>query len=74
MASLTVLIFSASSSGISRSKRLFELHHQLDHVQRIRAQVFLKAGAGGHFGFVHLQLLDNDLLNFIFYGHACFSS
>ena len=34
---------------------LFELHHQLDHVQRIRAQVFLEAGAGGHFGLIHLQ-------------------
>ncbi len=53
---------------------LFELHHQLDHVQRIRAQVFLEAGAGGYFGLVHLQLLDDDLLYLLFNGHACFSS
>ena len=49
---------------------LFKLHHQLDHVQRIGAQVFLEAGAGGHLGLVHLQLLDDDLLNFLFHCHA----
>src|ERR1035441_2250670 len=41
-------------------RALFKLHYQLDYVQRIRAQVFLEAGAGGDFGFVHLQLLDDD--------------
>ncbi len=51
-------------------ERLFELHHQLDHVERVGAQVFLEAGARGHFGLVHLQLLDDDLLHFLFNSHA----
>src|SRR5579875_2248544 len=47
-----------------------KLHHQFDHVERIGAQVLLKAGAGRDFGFVHLQLLDDDLFHLFFNGHA----
>src|SRR5581483_9635741 len=36
--------------------------------------VFLEARAWGHFGFVHLQLLDDDLLHLFFNSHARFSS
>src|ERR1700679_1277893 len=43
----------------------FELHHELDDVERVGAEVFLEAGAGGDFGFIHLKLLDNNLLNLL---------
>ena len=55
-------------------ERFFKLHHELDHVERVSTQVLLEAGAGRHLGFIHLQLLDNDLLHLFFNGHAFFSS
>jgi hypothetical protein len=36
-------------------------------VERVGAEVFLKAGARCHFGFVHLKLLDNNLLDLLIY-------
>jgi hypothetical protein len=51
---------------------LFELHDQLNHVERIGSQIFLEGGAWGYFCFIYLQLLDNDLFNFFFNRrHAC---
>ena len=52
----------------------FERHHQFDGVQRVGAQVVHERGVGGHFAFVHSQLLDNDLLNLFVNGcHVCSS-
>ena len=62
MASCTVRIFSASSSGISMSKCFLERHHQFDRVERVGAQIVDKGRAGCDFAFVDAQLLGDDLL------------
>jgi hypothetical protein len=46
---------------------LFKLHDQFDDVERVCAEVLLKAGAGGDFGLIHLKLLDNNLLYLFIY-------
>jgi hypothetical protein len=55
----------------------FELHDELDDVERVRAEIFLEAGAGGDFGLIHLKLLDNNLLYLLVYccheSFSCFS-
>ena len=45
----------------------FELHDELDDVEGVGAEVFLEARAGGDFGFIHLKLLDDNLLYFLIY-------
>ena len=45
----------------------FKLHDELDDVERVGAEVFLKACARGDFGFIHLKLLDNNLLYLLVY-------
>ena len=44
---------------------LLELHHELDDVERVGTEIFLEACAGSDFGFIHLKLLDNNLLNLL---------
>src|SRR5690349_15878335 len=45
-----------------------ERHHQLDGVERIRAQVVDERGAVGDLVFLDAQLFDNDLLDALFDG------
>ena len=45
----------------------FELHDEFDYVERVGAEVFLEACAGGDFGFIHLKLLDNNLFYLFVY-------
>src|SRR5438874_1711485 len=54
-------------------ERFFEGHDQFHGVKGIGAQVVHEGGAGGHFTFVHSQLLNDDLLYFVFSGcrHVC---
>src|SRR5580658_6195008 len=50
---------------------LFKSHNQFHLVERIRAQVVDERRSGSHFGFIHSQLLDDNLLNAFFYtGHS----
>src|ERR1700733_4559111 len=53
--------------GYFQVKRFLELHHQFDHVERVRPQVFLKRCTGSHFSLIHLKLLDDNLLYLVFY-------
>src|ERR1051326_6605550 len=47
-------------------KALFQRHHQLDGVQRIRPGTINKGSFGRPFGFLHAQLFNNDLFHFVF--------
>src|SRR5271155_2925482 len=47
---------------------LFEGHHKLDGIERIRAQVIHERSAGRDLTLVHTQLLDNDLFHFFING------
>src|SRR5579859_4713631 len=50
---------------------LLERHHQFHLVQRIGPQVVHEGCRGGHFRFIHAELLDDNLLNALFHaGHA----
>src|SRR5258707_10368432 len=40
-----------------------DLHHQLDRVEAVRAQIVDKAGILGYLGFVDAEMLDDDLLD-----------
>src|ERR1700722_20372690 len=46
-----------------------KLHHQFHHVERVCPQILLKRRTGGHFSFIHLKLLDDNLLYLLF--HCC---
>ncbi len=46
---------------------LFELHDEFDDVEGVRAEIFLKACAGGDLSFIHLKLLDNNLFYLFVY-------
>src|SRR5215469_6354284 len=46
----------------------FEGHDQFDRVQRVGAEVVYKRRVGRDFALVYTQLLNNDLLNTLFYG------
>src|SRR5215469_18054599 len=48
-------------------ERLFELHDELDHVEGVGTEVLLKARARGHFRFIHLKLLDDNLFYLFIY-------
>lgn len=51
-------------------KGLFKLHDELDDVEGVGPEIFLEAGAGSDFGFIHLKLLDDNLFYFFIYcGH-----
>src|ERR1700685_3435145 len=50
-------------------KGFLELHHEFDHVERVRPQILLKRCAGSHFSFIDLKLLDDNLLYLFF--HCC---
>src|ERR1051325_1528598 len=43
---------------------LFEGHHQLHRIERIRAQIVHKGCGGSHLAFIHTELLNNNLLHF----------
>ena len=62
MASLTVRMFSAASSGISHAEFLLERHHQLDRVEAVGAQVVDEAGLLGDL-LLGAKVLDDDLLD-----------
>jgi hypothetical protein len=62
MACWTVVIFSASSSGISL---FFERHHQFNGVQRVGTEVVYERGVIGDFFFFDAQLFGDDLLNLL---------
>src|SRR5581483_573970 len=47
---------------------LLEGHYQLHGIERIGAQIVHERGIGGHFAFVHAQLLHDDLLHFFVNG------
>src|SRR5271155_498511 len=53
--------------GYFQVEGFLELHHQFDHVERVRPQVFLKGCTGSHFSLIHLKLLDDNLLHLLFY-------
>src|SRR5271166_3703589 len=42
---------------------LFESHDQLDRIQRVGPKIVHEGSAGGHFRFVHTQLLHDDLFH-----------
>jgi len=47
---------------------LFQSHHQLNGVKRIGTQVIDEGLLGGHFIFLHAQLLGDDFLDAFFDG------
>ncbi len=49
---------------------LFECHHELDGVERIRAQIVHERGVRRHFLFVDSELLHDDALHLVCYGHS----
>src|SRR6202795_3571867 len=69
-ASLTVVIFSASSSNFD-SKGFLERHHQFDLVEGIRSEVVHEGRRRRHFGFIDAELLDDNLFYALFHaGHS----
>src|ERR1700677_3107348 len=44
---------------------LFECHHQLNRIQRVRAEIVDERGVIGDFFFFHAQLFGHDLLNLL---------
>src|SRR5277367_5196266 len=51
-------------------ERFFERHHQLDYIKRVGAEIIDKARGGIDLGFIHPQLLYDDLLDLLLNGHA----
>src|SRR5438067_1683409 len=49
---------------------LLERHHELDGVEGVGAQVVDERGVRRHFLFVHPELLHDDALHFVGYGHS----
>lgn len=47
-------------------KFLFKRHHQLDDVERVRAQIFDKGRRGRDLLGVNAELFDNDVLDLLF--------
>ena len=62
MASLTVRIFSAASSGISTAELLLERHDELDRVEAVGAEIVDEARVLGDLSRRH-RVLDHDLLH-----------
>ena len=75
MASFTVAIFSASSSGISMPKDSSKAITSSTVSSESAPKVVHERSGGGHFAFIHTELLDDNLLYAFFdAGHSDFSS
>ena len=71
-ASLTVVIFSASSSGTSMPKASSNAMTNSTWSSESAPEIVHKGRGGGHFRFIHAELLDDDLLYALFNaGHSC---
>ena len=63
MASFTVRMPSAASSGISRPNSSSKRHHQFDRVEAVRTQIVDKAGVVGDLRIIDTEVLDDNLLH-----------
>ena len=64
---MTVLDFFGVFVGDLEVEGLFKLHDELNDVEGVGAEVLLKRCAWSDFGFIYLELFNDDLLYFFFY-------